>query len=177
MTEQDLIAFVEHDPWMMGVLRTAESLHLPDWMIGAGFLRNRVWDYLHGKPSAEVDASDIDLAYFNPHSIDEQADQRLSERMKGVHGRNWEIVNQAYTHTWHGRSNPYKDTTEAIGEWVETATAVAVTLKNGRVQIIAPHGIDDLVHLIVRPVPARSHDVELFHKRYTEKQWLENGRS
>ena len=32
---------------MMNVLNEANKLNLPDWVIGAGFLRNKVWDYLH----------------------------------------------------------------------------------------------------------------------------------
>ena len=61
MTEQDILDLIAKDEWMMGVLRTARSLHLPDWMIGAGFVRNKVWDYLHGYENIEVPTADIDL--------------------------------------------------------------------------------------------------------------------
>ncbi len=47
MTEQDIIQMVKNDEWMMNVLTEANKLNLPDWIIGAGFLRNKVWDYLH----------------------------------------------------------------------------------------------------------------------------------
>ena len=46
MNEQDIINLIKNDEWMMSVLGEAEKLCLPDWMIGAGFLRNKVWDFL-----------------------------------------------------------------------------------------------------------------------------------
>jgi len=43
-SEQDISKIIEADDWMMDVLRAAEKLQLPDWWIGAGFLRNKIWD-------------------------------------------------------------------------------------------------------------------------------------
>ena len=37
----DIENLVRSDPWMMKVLQAAEELGLPDWWIGAGFLRGR----------------------------------------------------------------------------------------------------------------------------------------
>jgi hypothetical protein len=171
MTEQDIINLIKSDTWMMNVLKETDKLNLPDWMIGAGFLRNKVWDYLHNIKREVADTSDIDLVYFDKKNIDENKDKVLSKKMKGIYGLNWEIVNQAYTHKWHNRKIPYKNTTEALAEWVETATCVAVTLTEGEPKIIAPQGIYDLVNLIVRPVPTASK--KSFNKRYITKKWLE----
>src|SRR5712664_2713902 len=41
----DIIA---QDPVGMEQLRSVRTLDLPDWCIAAGFVRNRVWDHLHG---------------------------------------------------------------------------------------------------------------------------------
>jgi uncharacterized protein len=173
MNEKDIVQMVKNDTWMMSVLGEAEKLKLPDWSIGAGFLRNKVWDYLHGIKRDVGDTHDIDLVYFDAVHVDEEGDQKLSERMKGVLGLDWEIVNQAYTHTWHNRDAPYKDTAEGISEWVETATCVGVTLVHGEPKILAPHGIDDLVALIVRPTPSQKGDLSNFYKRIESKKWLE----
>ena len=43
MTEQDILKIIENDKWMMDILHVAERLNLPDSMIGAGFVRNKVW--------------------------------------------------------------------------------------------------------------------------------------
>ena len=42
MTEKDILDLIKRDKWMMDVLRVAEKLNLPDWIIGAGFIRNKV---------------------------------------------------------------------------------------------------------------------------------------
>lgn len=172
MNEQDIVNLVKNDEWMMSVLREAEELHLPDWMIGAGFLRNKVWDYLHGIKRDIPDTQDIDLIYFDAKNQNEKVDQELGSQMKGKLGLEWEIVNQAYTYKWHKREYPYKDATEALSEWVETATCVAVTLKNSKLKIIAPHGISDLVNLIVRPSPCEKNNLDAFNERYQSKKWL-----
>jgi hypothetical protein len=173
MKERDIIKMVKADEWMMSVLAKANELDLPDWVVGAGFLRNKVWDYLHGIKRVIVDTNDIDLVYFDNKVIDEEKDKRLSKSMKGVLGLDWEIVNQAYTHKWHDRDVPYTSTSEGLSEWVETATCVGVTLVDGELKIIAPHGIDDLVNLIVRPTPYRRKDLDTFYERIETKKWLE----
>lgn len=164
---------VEHDVWMMRVLAKASMLELPDWVIGAGFLRNKVWDALHGIQREVADAGDIDLVYFDDTNVSEEQDMRLSKSMKGVLGLDWEIVNQAYTHKWHNRAVPYINTAEGLSEWVETATCVGVTLEHGELKLIAPHGIDDLVSLVVRPTPVHRENLDLFYKRIESKKWLE----
>lgn len=173
MTEQDIIQMIKNDEWMMNVLTEANKLNLPDWVIGAGFLRNKVWDYLHDIKRDVADTHDIDLVYFDNININEEKDRKLSESMKDVLGLDWEIVNQAYTHKWHNRDIPYKDTAEGLSEWVETPTCVGVTLVNGELKIIAPHGIDDLVNLIVRPTPSSKGDLGIFYSRIENKKWLE----
>lgn len=172
MNEKDIIDLVKNDNWMMSVLKEAEKLKLPNWIIGAGFVRNKVWDYLHGIKREIADTSDIDLIYFDIENQNKLKDDLISESMKGKLGLSWEIKNQAYMHVKHNRE-PYKDIEEALSEWVETATCVAITLENGKPKLIAPHGIDDLVNLIVRPVPVFKNNKEVFIDRYTSKGWLE----
>lgn len=173
MNEIDIIQMIQDDKWMMGVLAEANKLNLPDWIIGAGFLRNKVWDHLHNVKRDVADTHDIDLVYFDKVNIDEERDRKLSESMNGVLGLDWEIVNQAYTHKWHNRSVQYRNTAEGLSEWVETPTCVGVTLVNGELKIVAPHGIEDLVNLIVRPTPSRRGDLSVFYKRIESKKWLE----
>ncbi len=39
-----MVGVIESDQAAMRVLRATADLGLPDWWIGAGFVRNRVWD-------------------------------------------------------------------------------------------------------------------------------------
>ena len=172
MTEKDILNLIAQDAWMMKVLHTAQSLNLPDWMIGAGFVRNKVWDHLHGFIKEKPDIADIDLIYFDERHVNKTADLNLSKEMEEKTSFPWEITNQAYTHTWHNRG-PYKDTTDALADWVETATCVAVSLTpDGELKLYAPHGIYDLTNLIVRRNDTCS-DAASYEHRVTSKKWKE----
>ena len=45
---------------------------------------------------------------------------------------------------------PYTSTEDAIATWPTTATAIGVRLEQGRPQVFAPYGLDDLFGLVVR---------------------------
>ncbi len=113
MIEQDILNVIEQDKWMMDILRTAESLQLKDWLIGAGFVRNKVWNHISGYTNNLHRGSDVDLVYFDPDGNDEKADDELSEKLKKETGIEWEVVNEFYAHIWNGIL-PYTSTQDAI---------------------------------------------------------------
>ncbi len=172
MTKKDILILIENDQWMMNILRTAEKLNFPDWVIGAGFVRNKIWDYLHGYVKKEVETNDIDLVYYDPNGNDQKTDEELSQKLRKETGIQWEIVNEAYVHKWNNLS-PYKSTADALSRWPETATSIGVTLKNDKLKLVAPHGISDLINLVVRPSPKFPDGMEGVKKRTKEKKWLE----
>jgi len=47
-SEADILALIRDDPWMMAVLQAVRQQQLPDCWVGAGFVRRKVWDTLHG---------------------------------------------------------------------------------------------------------------------------------
>ncbi len=171
MNEQDILTLIAGDQWRMGILRRAEKLHLPHWAIGAGFVRNKVWDHLSGF-NHDTAPSDVDLIYFDPTKKDQKADETLSAQLKAESGIEWEIVNEAYAHLWSDIP-PYTSMEDALSQWPETATAIAVNLQNGKLQLIAPYGIDDLVHMIVRPSPKFLPGAARVLERVEQKRWRE----
>jgi len=172
MTEQEILNLIASDEWMMNILRVAAGLRLPDWAIGAGFVRNKVWDRLHGYSRPGVDTADIDLVYFDPGGNDEEADRALSEKLKNETGLTWEIVNETYAHKWNDLP-PYVSTEDAISQWPETATSIGVRLEGGVLKLVAPNGIDDLVSLTLRPTPKFSGGIAKVKERAEKKKWLE----
>ena len=172
MTKKDILGLVKEDKWMMDVLRIAKKLNLLDWVIGAGFVRNKVWDHLHGYEKSQVDTPDVDLVYYDPSGNDQKSDESLSKKLKKKTGINWEVVNEVYAHKWNNIP-PYKSTEDAISQWPETATAVGVKIENGELKLVTPYGIDDLVNLIVRPSPKFSGGIEIVKERMEQKRWLE----
>jgi hypothetical protein len=169
MTEKDILDLIKSDPWMMDVISKAEKLNLKNWIIGAGFVRNKVWDYLHNINSKRTD---VDLVYYDINGNNEKEDEILTDKLKKETGINWEIVNEYYAHVWNN-FKPFKSTEDAISTWCETATGVGVTTKDGDLKLVTPHGIYDLVNLILKPSPAFMNNVDFVKERIKNKKWLE----
>ncbi len=172
MNEAGILEIIKSDKWMMDILRIAEKQNLKDWIIGAGFVRNKVWDYLSGNLKAEVDTSDIDLVYFDPQGNDESEDEELSKKLQTETNKSWEIVNEYYAHKWNDLS-PYLSTEDAISKWPETVTAIGVSMKGSELKLFAPYGIDDLVNFVVRPTPAFLNKLPMIKERVKKKRWQE----
>lgn len=170
-SESDIMALVADDPWMMRVLQAAESLDLPDWWIGAGFLRNKVWDALADNVS--LPSKDVDLVYFNAQDTAAETDWAYDEAMKQRFPfAEWEVRNQARMH-YVNDFTPYTSTADGIAHWVETATCVAVKLVDGQINLLFCYGTDDLLGLIARPTTyfTQGELLELFRRRVESKQW------
>lgn len=166
----DIEKLVYSDQWMMQVLKAAESLNLPDWWIGAGFLRNRVWDAM--EDNEPQPSKDVDLVYFNPEDVAAESDWAYDEAMKQQFPfAEWEVRNQARMHYVNG-FEPYTSTADGISHWVETATCIAVKLENNKLKFLFCYGTDDLLGLIARPTPYFTGDLlKTFHERVEKKQW------
>ena len=74
----------------MEQLRAVRRLALPDWCIAAGFVRNRVWDHLHGIVPSRAPA-DIDVLYYEAGDLSKESEagyeRRLGELLPGQIGR------------------------------------------------------------------------------------------
>lgn len=170
-SQDDISRIIYEDEWMMRVLRAAEEINLPDWWIGAGFLRNKVWDYLSGNVSTPT--SDVDLVYFNASNTAAESDWSYDDMTNKRYAfANWQIRNQARMHVIND-FKPFTSTIDGIEHWVETATCIAVRLNNGSLEYIFCYGSDDLLGLIARPTPLFTHTsrIDTFHKRVKSKQW------
>ncbi|MDQ8731819.1 nucleotidyltransferase family protein [Bradyrhizobium sp. LHD-71] len=165
----DVVGFIERQPELMRVLELVEALSLPDCWIGAGFVRNAVWDALHGRPAEG--GNDVDVAYFDPANASGANDAALEARLRATDPRTvWDVKNQARMHVRNGDA-PYLDTEDAVACWPETATAVAVRRQFGRTELIAPHGIDDLIGVVARPTPAFRTRPEVVMRRVCGRRW------
>jgi hypothetical protein len=169
--ENELIDFIESDSWMMNVLKIIRDLKLNDCWIGAGFVRNKIWDKKHGKERTKL--NDIDVIYFDKTKLIKEYDLELEHKLKVIEPNiNWSVKNQARMHLRNGQK-PYINSNEAISFWPETATSIAVRLNSkNKIEYIAPHGLEDLFNLLVIPTP--NFDLAIYNKRIKNKKWKEN---
>jgi uncharacterized protein len=163
---------------MMTWLNVVRDLRLESWCIGAGAVRNLVWDSLQGY-EAHFNTSDVDVAFFDLGDTSAERDRQLQlalqRRLPNVP---WEVTNQAGVHLWFeshfGHAvEPLFSLEDAIGTWPEYATCIGVWLDDAdRVHAIAPHGLDDLFSMTVRRNPTRV-SIETYRKRCNEKRYAE----
>lgn len=168
---QDVYEFVLDDPFRRSVIEAGRSIGLPDGAIGAGFVRQPMWDHLHDFLPTEKFA-DIDVLYFDASDLtlesELQFEQELARHLPGVP---WEVTNQARMHLKNGDS-AYRDTADAIAHWLETPTAVAMRLTTRSAgSLIAPFGIDDLLAIQIKPTPAGIRRREACRNRLRQKDW------
>jgi hypothetical protein len=165
----DIAAFIARRPDMMRLLGAVADLQLPDAWIGAGFVRNAVWDALTGRTPAAL--NDVDVIYFDRTHVDAERDRSIeAELVRAVGNVPWAVKNQARMHDRNGDA-PYRDCVDAIAHWPETATAIAARLSGGEVGIAAPYGVADLLGLIVRPTPAFARKLSIYRARLRQKDW------
>lgn len=170
----DIAALVASQRNMMSALRALEQLDLPDAWIAAGFVRNAVWDRLHGRGPDMGLLADVDVVFFcaadTSRARERTIEAMLSSALPGVP---WSVRNQARMHIRNGDS-AYRDTADALSHWLETATAVGVRIVSGRVELLAPLGVDDLTGLILRPTlyaAERPMKLRQYWARIDAKEW------
>lgn len=172
--QETLQQLLLNDPIRMKALYAARALTLHDGWIGAGFVRDAVWDSLHGYGQRPV-SGDVDVVWFDAECANPTHDSDREEKLRQQAPEfNWSVKNQARMHQRNG-NDPYHSTENALLYWPETATAVAVRVgERTAIEIIAPYGLDDLFELRLRPTPPFEHEkLAVFRQRVVTKRWLE----
>lgn len=166
----EFLGIIKNDPWMLHILQTVKNLNLNDCWIGAGFVRNKIWDFKHEKTRTPL--NDIDVIYYDSTSLSSKVDLQIEEELKEIFPTiNWSVKNQARMHLYN-KHNQYLHCLNAISFWPETATAIAVQIdKNNQINYLAPYGLDDLFNLIVKPTP--NFNLDIYTNRITKKRWKE----
>lgn len=167
-----LKALIASDQERMRVLRLVKDLALPDCWVAAGFVRSRVWDYLHRHETSPL-PDDIDVIWYDNKGLAAERDIALELALRTRDNTlTWSVKNQARMH-WRNDDKPYRSAADAMRHWPETATAVAVRLgPRDVVEVAAPCGLDDLFNLIVRPTPRFMADKSLIYlDRVRSKNW------
>ncbi|MYM25806.1 hypothetical protein GTP46_24565 [Duganella sp. FT135W] len=174
--EERLRRIARSSKWFMPALCAARELGLASWCLGAGAVRNLVWDALHGYHTPTA-LADLDLAYFDPSDMDPERELDLQHRLSAAMPEvPWEVTNQASVHHWFERYfgyavEPLSSLHDAVASWPEYATSVGVRLhSDDTIEIIAPHGLDDLFNCVIRRNPTRA-SLATYRMRIEQKKY------
>lgn len=166
-----LARLLSDDPLRSAALSAVASLDLPDCWIGAGFVRDALWDHLHGREPASP-VGDVDVVWFSRAMAAKEIDSSSEERLRSLlPDLRWSVKNQARMHRHNGDA-PYRSVADAMMHWPETSTAVAARFAERRIEINAPLGLDDLFEVRLRPTCGfQGAKREIFDKRVSSKRW------
>jgi len=78
--KERLIAIAQESSWLKPALVAVRSLNLSSWCIGAGAVRNLVWDSLH-QLEVPSSLSDVDVRYFDASDCSGERDAQLQRRL------------------------------------------------------------------------------------------------
>lgn len=171
---EQLEKLVRGSPWMMGILTAVRACALPDWLVGAGALRDLVWGEMQGAfDPAQV--KDVDVAFFDPYDLSPAREETAAAVLRSSRPDvRWDVKNQAAVHLWYESRfgvavEPLISAADGVGTWPETATSVALRLQaDDRLEIVAPCGLDDLLDGVYRRNPRRV-TVEEYRRRLQRK--------
>lgn len=169
--EEKLIELIRIDEFLMAILQAVESLDLHDSWVCAGLIRGKVWDSLN---ACRTPVADIDVIYFDSSDLTIETEKQLEHQLQNLlPGLPWSVKNQARMHEKNGLS-PFRSSYDGVAHFPETPTAVAVKTEKNKLLVMAPYGLEDVFHQIVRPTPMYEAHKPLhiiYQKRMSEKQW------
>ncbi|GIU24799.1 nucleotidyltransferase family protein [Shewanella schlegeliana] len=166
------------DEYRLQALLAAQQLNLNDWMLAAGFVRNLVWDKLHG---LQTPLNDIDLIYFDSSDLSVDRDVAIEAELNRIAPiYPWSVKNQARMHL-RNQHQGYISSLDAMSYWPEKQTAVGVssvlavksTRSIGSSSLIlhSPFDLACLFDLTLQRNPKVK--CALFEQRVKSKRWLQ----
>ena len=167
----DITDFIARNPRMMRCLAVLAAHGPAGAWIGAGFVRNAVWDYLSGQDTEATPPADLDVVFHDPFNLAAEQDAAFEGALRtAAPDLPWSVRNQARMHERNGH-RPYRDVADALAHWPETATAIAARLGPKDVEILAPFGVADVLAMTIRPTPAFRTTPEVVRARLEAKGW------
>jgi hypothetical protein len=161
--EARLEAIVRASPAVMTVLTVLRELDFPQWRLVSGAVYQTVWNDITGRP-ADHGLRDFDVMYFDPDTAWDAEDafiRRAAAAFAQPLSAMVEVRNQARVHLWfEGKFaepySPLSSTDEAVERFLAPAFAVGLRLEpDGRLDILAPFGLEDCFDMRLRPNPRR----------------------
>jgi hypothetical protein len=171
----ELEQIVRASEWFMAALRAARRVDPPDWYVGAGALRDLVWDTRFGAGSRPELVKDVDLAFYDAGDLSEAREGAVETALRDAAALAWDAKNQAAVHLWYpakfgAHVEPLRSAADGIATWPETATAIGVRLHaNDALEIAAPFGLNDLLDGVWRRNPRRVSAAE-YRRRIERKR-------
>lgn len=139
------------------VLTILSKSELKNYYIAAGCINQIVFNYYHGN-ELNFGIEDFDIVYFDYDLSYEKEDKIIkyvADLLKDIPVK-LDIKNEARVHLWYekkfdNKMDPYLSVEDAISSWGTSVTCIGVRLEEGKLIVCAPHGLNDLFSMTIRP--------------------------
>lgn len=163
---------------LISILKVLESIGIDNCYVGAGSINQTVFNYYHGY-QFNYGIKDYDVVYFDEDLSYEKEDKviKVIKNRLGILSDMVDVKNEARVHLWYNekyqtKRDPYSSVEDAIASWGATITCVGVRMKNGKLEVYAPYGLEDIFGMIIRPVK-KDFSKEMYDERAIrwQKKW------
>lgn len=118
---------------------------------------------------------DIDIIYYDASNISKESEKELEDKIINHFEKlglkyKFDIHNQARMHLWKKEHenidiDQYKNSEDAINQWIATVHAIGITKKNDEIKIYAPYGLSDIFSKTIRPIKHKGNSKEIYNKK------------
>lgn len=170
---ETFIKIIKQNSDLVTILDYIYELKLPNFYIAAGSVFQTIWNYYDNKP-LNFGIKDIDIIYYDPINLSKESEQKLEKTIEDYlkkAGLNYEldIHNEARMHLWkkdneNKNIDQYKNSEDAINQWIATVHAIGITKENNEIKVYAPYGLSDIFSKTIRPIKHKNNSKELYNK-------------
>lgn len=168
------IEIIKKNSDLMEILNYIEKLKLPNFYIAAGMVFQTIWNY-YDKKDLNYKVKDVDIVYYDKENLDKDKEEKLEKQIedyfssKGINYK-FDVHNEARMHLWkkeneNNNIDQYKNSEDAIYQWIATAHAIGITKENGKIKVYAPYGLSDIFSRTIRPIKHKYNSKELYDKK------------
>ncbi len=168
------ISILKQNNDLMVILDYIYTLELPNFYIAAGSIFQTIWNYYDNKP-LNFGIKDIDIIYYDSNNLSKESEKELEDRIINYFDKiglkyEFDIHNEARMHLWKKDNenkaiNQYKNSEDAINQWIATVQAVGITKEKDKIKVYAPYGLSDIFSKTIRPIKHKANSKELYDKK------------
>ncbi len=171
---EKFISILKENKDLITILDYICELNLPNFYIAAGSIFQTIWNYYDQKP-LNFGIKDIDIIYYDPNNLSKESEKKLEnkiiEHFKALNlNYEFDIHNEARMHLWKKENenkdiNQYKNSEDAIDQWIATVHSIGITKENDNIKVYAPYGLSDIFSKTIRPIKHKANSKELYDKK------------
>lgn len=174
---EEFVSILKQNKDLMTILDYIYELNLPNFYIAAGSVFQTIWNYYDNKP-LNFGIKDIDIIYYDSNNLSKEVEKELEgkiiEHFKELNYK-FDVHNEARMHLWKKEKenkniNQYKNSEDAIDQWIATVHSIGITKKNDNIKVYAPYGLSDIFSRTIRPIKHKDNSKELYDKKVASWQ-------